>query len=112
MDQIFGFISGLNPKVSKLLRRHHNGESDGKEEEAPMLGPGPEKRLGEYYELQGIPTWFKYLRTVQDAQEAVVTAFWWLVGPKGRGGYGSPHAGLLRGQPLRPRMTKIDPSQG
>jgi hypothetical protein len=37
-DQVFGFISGVKPKVSKLLRRHLSGESDGKEEEAPMFG--------------------------------------------------------------------------
>jgi hypothetical protein len=65
--KFFGFISGVKPKVSKLLRRHLSGESDGKEEEASMVGPGPEKGLGGYYELRGIPTWLKYLRTVQDA---------------------------------------------
>jgi hypothetical protein len=37
-DQIFGFISGVKPKVSKLLRRHLNGESDGREDgEAPIM---------------------------------------------------------------------------
>jgi hypothetical protein len=37
-DQIFGFISGVKPKVSKLLRRHLNGESDGREDvEAPII---------------------------------------------------------------------------
>jgi hypothetical protein len=65
-DQIFGFISGVKPKVCKLLRRHFRGESDGKEEEAPMLGLGPEKGLGGYYELRGIPTRLKYSRMVQD----------------------------------------------
>jgi hypothetical protein len=34
----FGFISGVRPKVSKLLRRHFSGESDGKEEVAPIVG--------------------------------------------------------------------------
>jgi hypothetical protein len=58
-DQIFGFISGVKPKVSKLLRRHLSGKSDGKEEAAPMLGPGPKKGLGGYYELQGIPMQLK-----------------------------------------------------
>jgi hypothetical protein len=61
-----------------------------------MLGPGPEKGLGGY-ELRGIPMWLKHPRMVQDAREAVVTAFWWLVGPKGRGGYGSPGARLFGG---------------
>jgi hypothetical protein len=38
VDQIFGFISGVKPKVSKLLRRHLNGESDGREDiEAPLM---------------------------------------------------------------------------
>jgi hypothetical protein len=37
-DQIFGFISGVKPQVSKLLRRHLNGESDGREDvEAPIM---------------------------------------------------------------------------
>jgi hypothetical protein len=73
--KFFGFISGVKPKVSKLLRRHLSGESDSKEEEAPMLGHGPEKGLGGYYESWGIPTQLKYPRMVQDAREAVVTAF-------------------------------------
>jgi hypothetical protein len=63
--KFFDFISGVKPKVSKLLRRYLSGESDGKEEETPMLGPGPGKRLGGYYELRGIPMWLKYLRMVQ-----------------------------------------------
>jgi hypothetical protein len=62
--KFFGFILGVKPKVSKLLRRHLSGESDGEEEEAPMLGPGPKKGLGGYYELQGIPMWLKYPRMV------------------------------------------------
>jgi hypothetical protein len=37
-DQIFGFISRVKPKVSKFLRRHLNGGSDGREEvEAPIM---------------------------------------------------------------------------
>jgi hypothetical protein len=35
---MFGFISGVKPKVSKLFRRHLNGESDGREDvEAPIM---------------------------------------------------------------------------
>jgi hypothetical protein len=42
MDQMFGFISGVKPKVSKLLRKHLSGESDGKEDvEAPIVGLSP-----------------------------------------------------------------------
>jgi hypothetical protein len=42
--QIFGFISGVKPKVSKLLRRHLSGKSDGREDvEAPIMrDPVPE----------------------------------------------------------------------
>jgi hypothetical protein len=37
-------MSGVKPKVSKLLRRHLNGESDGREDvEAPIMrDPVPE----------------------------------------------------------------------
>jgi hypothetical protein len=36
--KVFGFISGVKPKVSKLLRRHLSGESDGREDvEAPIM---------------------------------------------------------------------------
>jgi hypothetical protein len=48
------------------------------------------------------------LRTVQGAEEAVVTAFKWLVGSPGPKGCGAP--GFADGQSLR-LMTKIDPSQ-
>jgi hypothetical protein len=73
--KFFGFICGVKPKVSKLLRRHLSGESDGKEEEAPMLGSGPEKGFGGYYESRGVLTRLKYPRTVQGAREALVTTF-------------------------------------
>jgi hypothetical protein len=73
--KFFGFICGVKPKVSKLLRRHFSGESDDKEDEAPILGPGPKKGLGGYYESRGIPTQLKYPRMVKDAREAVITAF-------------------------------------
>jgi hypothetical protein len=44
VDQIFDFISGVKLKVSKLLRRHLSGESDGREDvEAPIMrDPVPE----------------------------------------------------------------------
>jgi hypothetical protein len=36
--KFFDFMSGVKPKVSKLLRRHLNGESDGREDiEAPIM---------------------------------------------------------------------------
>jgi hypothetical protein len=42
--KFFGFMSGVKPKVSKLLRRHLNGKSDGREDvEAPIMrDPVPE----------------------------------------------------------------------
>jgi hypothetical protein len=47
--KFFGFISGVKPKVSKLLRRHHTGESEGREDvEASImrdLVPEWEKRI-------------------------------------------------------------------
>jgi hypothetical protein len=37
------FISGVKPKVSKLLTRHLSGESDGREDRGTHYeGPGPE----------------------------------------------------------------------
>jgi hypothetical protein len=37
--KFFGFISGVKPKVSKILKRHLSGESDGKEDvEDPLCG--------------------------------------------------------------------------
>jgi hypothetical protein len=36
--KFFGLTFGVKPKVSKLLRWHLNGESDGKEDvEAPIM---------------------------------------------------------------------------
>jgi hypothetical protein len=88
----FGFISGVRPKVSKLLRRHFSGESDGKEEVTPIVGAG----WKDIWSHGASPCGSNILRTVQGTQETVVTAFKWLVGPPGPGGCGSPGAGLRR----------------
>jgi hypothetical protein len=90
--KFFGFISGVRLKVSKLLRRHFSGESDGNEEVAPMMGAG----WKDIWSHGASPCGSNILRTVQGAREAVVTAFKWLVGPPGRRGCGSPSAGLCR----------------
>jgi hypothetical protein len=86
-----GLISGVKPKVSKLLRRHLSGESDGKEEVAPMVGAG----WKDIWNHGASPHGFNILRMVQGAQEAVATAFKWLVGPLGPRGCGSPGTGLF-----------------
>jgi hypothetical protein len=78
-DQIFGFISGVKPKVSKLLRGHLSEESDGKEEVAPMVGAG----WKDIWNRGASPHVLNILKTVQGAREAVVTVFKWLVGPLG-----------------------------
>jgi hypothetical protein len=88
--QIFVFISGVKPKVSKLLRRHLSGESDGKEEVAPMVGAS----WKDIWNRRASPRGSNILRMVQYAREAVVTAFKWLVGPPGSGCCGSPSTGL------------------
>jgi hypothetical protein len=100
------FISGVKPKVSKLLRRHLSGESDVKEEVAPMEGAS----WKDMWNHGASPHSSNILRMVQGAREAVVTAFKWLVGPLGPGGCGSPSAGLFSVQSLRP-TSKIDSSQ-
>jgi hypothetical protein len=71
-------MSGVKPKVSKLLRRHLNGESDGKEEVAPIVGAG----WKDIWSHGASPRGSNILRTVQGTQETVVTAFKWLVGAR------------------------------
>jgi hypothetical protein len=91
-DQIFGFISGVKPKVSKLLRRHLSGESDGKEEVAQIVGAG----WKDIWNHGVSPHGSNILRMVQDARETVISAFKWLVGLPGPGGCGPPGARLCR----------------
>jgi hypothetical protein len=88
VDQFFGFISGVRPKVF----RHFSGESDSKEEVAPIVGAG----WKDIWSHGASPCGTNILRTVQGTQETVVTAFKWLVGPLGPGGCGSPGIGLCR----------------
>jgi hypothetical protein len=91
-DQIFGFISGVKPEVPKLLRRHLSGESDGKEEVAPIVRAGWKN----IWNCGASPCCSNILRMVQGTQEAVITAFKWHVGPSRPRGCGSPGAGLCR----------------
>jgi hypothetical protein len=90
--KFFGFMSGVKPKVSKLLRRHLNGESDGKEKVVPIMGAS----WKDIWSHGGSPTWLKYPENGTSTRETVVTSFKWLVGPLGPGGCGSPGAGLCR----------------
>jgi hypothetical protein len=92
-DHIFGFISGVKPKVSKLLRRHLSGESDSKEEVAPMVGAG----WKDIWNHGAPPHGSNILRMVQGTREAVITAFKWLAGLLGPRGCGSPSTTLYGG---------------
>jgi hypothetical protein len=74
------------------LRRHLSGESDSKEEVAPMVGAG----WKDIWNRGASPHGSNILRTVQGTREAVVTAFKWLVGPLGPRGCGSPSTRLCR----------------
>jgi hypothetical protein len=51
------------------------GNQTAKKRRPPLWDLVPKKGLGGYYESQGIPTWLKYPRIVQGAQEAVITVF-------------------------------------
>jgi hypothetical protein len=59
--KFFGLISEFKPKVSKLMRRHLSGESDGKEEVAPMVGAG----WKDIWNLGASPHGLNILRMVQ-----------------------------------------------
>jgi hypothetical protein len=103
---------GVRPKVSKLLRRHLSGETEGKEDvEAPImrdLVPEWERRILCTVER---PRAAQISKKMQSARESVITEFRWFAGQKGRGGYGSPSARLFLEGGLRGlRTTRIDPS--
>jgi hypothetical protein len=85
-------MSGVKHKVSKLLRKHLNGESDSKEEAAPIVGAG----WKDIWSHGASPHGLNILRMVQGARETVVTVFKWLVGPPGPRGCGSPSTRLCR----------------
>jgi hypothetical protein len=83
-DQIFGFISGVKPKVSKLLRRHLSGESDSSEDiEAPIvweLVPEWERRILCTVER---PHAAQISKKMQSTHDPAVTEFRWFAGQKG-----------------------------
>jgi hypothetical protein len=75
-------MSGVKPKVSKLLRRHLNGESDGREDiEAPLMrDPVPEweRRILCTAEC---PHAAQISKKTQNTQESIVTEFRWFARP-------------------------------
>jgi hypothetical protein len=82
-DQIFGFISGVKPKVSKLLRRHLNAESDSREDvEAPIMrDPVPvwERRILCTVEH---PHTAQISEKTQSARDPAVAEFRWFAGQR------------------------------
>jgi hypothetical protein len=76
-------MSGVKPKVSKLLRRHLNGESDGREdvEASIMRDPVPEweRRILRTVER---PHAAQISEKMQSARESVVTEFRWFAGQR------------------------------
>jgi hypothetical protein len=98
--KFLGFISGVKPRVSKLLRRHLSGESDGKEEVAPMVGIS----WKDIWNHGAFPCVSNILGMVRGAQEAVITAF------KGPEAVGHPVPGFSDRRSPRLRTTEIDPS--
>jgi hypothetical protein len=80
--KFFGFTSGVKPKVSKLLRRHLSGESDGREDvEAPImrdLVPEWERRILCTVEC---PHTAQISERMQNTRETVITEFRWFARP-------------------------------
>jgi hypothetical protein len=79
-----GLLSGVKPKVSRLLRRHLSGESDGREDvEAPImrdLVPEWERRILCTVEH---PRAAQISKKTQSIRKSVVTEFMWFAGQKG-----------------------------
>jgi hypothetical protein len=82
-DQIFGFISGVKPKVSKLLRRHLNGESDNREYvQAPIMrDPVPEWERRILCTVER-PHAAQISEKMQSAGESAVAEFRWFAGQR------------------------------
>jgi hypothetical protein len=76
--KFFGFTSRVKPKVSKLLRRHLSGESDGKEDiEAPIMRhPVPEWERRILCTMER-PRAAQIPERMQNTQETVITEFRW-----------------------------------
>jgi hypothetical protein len=89
-------MSGVKPKVSKLLRRHLNGESDGREDvEAPIMrDPVPEWERRILCTVE-CPCAAQISKKTQSAQESAVTEFRWFACRQWAEGYGSSGPRLL-----------------
>jgi hypothetical protein len=76
VEKFFGFMSGVKPKVSKFLRRHFNGESDGREDvEAPIMrDPVPEWERRILCTVEH-PRAAQISERMQNTRESVVTVF-------------------------------------
>jgi hypothetical protein len=76
-------MSGVKPKVSKLLRRHLNGESDGREDvEAPIMRdsvPEWERRILCTVERPRIA---QISEKTQSTREPAVAEFRWFAGQR------------------------------
>jgi hypothetical protein len=70
-------MSGVKPKVSKLLRRHLNGESDSRDIEAPIMrDPVPEWERRILCTVEH-PHAAQISKGTQDTRESVITEFRW-----------------------------------
>jgi precorrin isomerase len=76
-------MSGVKPKLSKLLRRHLNGESDGREDvEAPImrdLVPEWDRRILCTVEH---PRAAQISEKTQNARESAITEYRWFAGQR------------------------------
>jgi hypothetical protein len=76
-------MSGVKPKVSKLLRKHLNGESDGREDVEATIMRDPvlewERRILCTVEH---PHAAQISEKMQSAQESAVTEFRWFAGQR------------------------------
>jgi hypothetical protein len=76
-------MSGVKPKVSKLLRRHLNGESDGREDVgAPIMRDPVSEWERRILCTVGCPCTAQISERTQNARELVVTEFRWFAGQR------------------------------
>jgi hypothetical protein len=76
-------MSGVKPKVSKLLRRYLNGESDGREDvEAPIMrDPVPEWERKILCTVEH-PRAVQISEKTQSARESAIAEFRWFAGQR------------------------------
>jgi hypothetical protein len=104
-------MSGVKTKVSKLLRRHLNGESDCREDvEAPIMrDPVPEWERRILCTVER-PHAAQISKKMQSTRESAVAEFRWFAGQKGPWRlWVTWHRAFLRGQPARAKGDKNRP---